>query len=294
MRRADAVLLLANVVYATSYVATRVALEAVPPATLALIRLLLASLVLVPLARAAGPAPPPAAGERWRLVGMGVVGFAAAFALGHWGLLRSTATNAALLIVVEPLALLLLGPALLGERLTLRERAGAACALAGATMVVVNGIPGVTEHMVPHWRGDVLLVFSGLAYASYTLLGRPLLARHRALPLTARSILWGIPAMAPLAVLEWQTGSRPGFTAGTLAAVLYLALVITALGYLIWNWALERVGAARAGVFINLQPVAGAALGVGLLGEPLTVFTVLGAGLVTLGLALTVRASAVG
>jgi drug/metabolite transporter (DMT)-like permease len=292
VQRADAVLLVANVVYATSYVATRVVLETVPPATLALARLLLAALILVPLARGARPAPALGPGERWRVAGMGVSGFAAAFAFGHWGLVHSTATNGALLIVVEPLTLLLLGPALLGERLTPRERAGAACALAGAALVVVNGIPGVTERLVPHWRGDVLLVLSGVAFASYSLLGRPLLARHGALPLTAKSIVWGIPAMLPLAALEWAQGGRAVWTSAAVAGTLYLAVVITALGYLIWNWALERVTAARAGVFVNLQPVAGAALGVALLGEPLTLFTVVGAGLVTLGLALTVKTSA--
>src|SRR5262245_4676821 len=220
---------------------------------------------------------------------MGVVGFAAAFAFSHWGLGRSTATNAALLVVVEPLTLLLLGPALLGERLTGRERAGAMCALSGAVLVVLNGIPGVTGRVVPHWRGDLLLVLSGVAYASYSLFGRPLLAHHRALPLTARSIVWGIPAMLPLAVLEWVQGARPVWTGTAVVGTLYLAVVITALGYLIWNWALERVTAARAGVFVNLQPVVGAGLGVALLGEPLTVFTTAGAGLVTLGLVLTVK-----
>jgi len=63
-------LLGANVVHATSYVATRVTLASVPPATLALARLVIGSLVLA-----------------------------------HWGIARSTATNAALLIVVEPVAL---------------------------------------------------------------------------------------------------------------------------------------------------------------------------------------------
>src|SRR5262245_43690631 len=287
--RADALLLVANVVYATSYVATRVTLEAVPPATLALARLVVASLILVPLARGGGPATVVAPRDRWRVVGMGVIGFAAAFAFGHWGLGRSTATNAALLIVVEPLTLLLLGPTLLGERLTGRERVGAVSAVAGALLVVVNGIPGVTERLVPHWRGDVLLVLSGIAFASYTLFGRPLLAHHRALPLTARSIVWGIPAMLPLAVLEWVQGTRPVWTATAVVGTLYLAVVITALGYLSWNWALERVTASRAGVFVNLQPVIGAGLGVALLGEPLTVFTAAGAGLVTLGLVLTVK-----
>jgi drug/metabolite transporter (DMT)-like permease len=96
--------------------------------------------------------------------------------------------------------------------------------------------------------------------------------------------------MLPLVALEWAAGRRPTWTVGALAGTLYLGVVITALAYLAWNWALERVPAARAAIFLNLQPVVGAALGVALLGEPLTAFTVAGAVLVVAGLVLTVRA----
>jgi drug/metabolite transporter (DMT)-like permease len=55
----------------------------------------------------------------------GVLGFAAAFGFANWGMARSTATNAALLITVEPISLILLSPVFLGERLTRRELVGA-------------------------------------------------------------------------------------------------------------------------------------------------------------------------
>jgi len=274
------------VVYATSYVATRVTLAHVPPATLALARLVVGALALAPLARRATSSAPFTGRDRWTIAWMGIVGFAAAFILGNWGIAASTATNAALLIVVEPVSLMLLGPALLGERLTGREALAATLAVAGAVLVVVNGIPGVTERLVPHWRGDLLLVLSGLAYASYSLLGRRVLDRHAAGPVTATSILWGALTMLPLALGEWLTGPRPVWTWAAVAGTLYLALVVTALGYLVWNWALRRVAAARAAIFLCVQPAAGALLGVVLLGEPLTVFTLLGGGLIVGGLAL--------
>jgi drug/metabolite transporter (DMT)-like permease len=72
------------------------------------------------------------------------------------------------------------------------------------------------------------------------------------------------------------------------AGGLYLAVVITALGYLLWNWALARVSAPRVAIFVTIQPIGGAVLGVVLLRDPLTVFTVAGAVLVALGLWLTV------
>ena len=207
------VLLIANLVYATGYTVTRVVLVDVGPATLALARLGLGALVLVPLARVLHPgAGPISARDRWRIFWMGVLGFAGAFALGNWGLARSTASNAALLITVEPAAVILLSPLLLGERLTRRECAGAALAVIGGAIVMLNGVPGVTVALAPHWRGDLLLVLSGLAYASYSLIGREVLSRYPALPVTAWSILWGTAAMVPLAAAEWAAGHRPRLT----------------------------------------------------------------------------------
>ncbi len=289
MRSAYALLLAANLVYATSYVVTRVALGDLPPAFLALVRLVVGAAILVPIARVLEP--PSATSERgdaWRIAWMGVVGFAGAFALSHWGLARSTATNAALLIIVEPLSIMALSPLLLGERLRRREVAGGVLALLGAVLVVLNGVPGLTHALAPHWRGDLLLVLAGLAYGAYTLIGRAVLARHSPLAVTARSIVWGAVVMVPLAVAEWLGGARPMLSPGAVVGALYLAVVITAFGYLLWNWVLARVSAPQVAIFVTVQPIGGAVLGVVLLGEPLTVFTVAGAVLIVLGLWLTV------
>ena len=278
-------LLVVNIVYATSPVVTRLVLDDVPPITLALMRLVLGAAVLLPFGRGARATP---AAQGARVFWMGALGFAAAFALSHWGIARSSATNAALLIVVEPLTLVILGPLLLGERLTKREAAGAAVAVAGAGLVVLNGVPGVTLDVLPRWRGDILLVLSGVAYASYSLLGRTVLTDTNTAAITARSIVWGAVVMAPLAALEWGAGARPSATGSALLGTLYLALVITAGAYLVWNWALARVEAARAAPFLTVQPVVGALLGAIVLGEPVTRFTAIGGALVVVGLWMTV------
>ena len=112
-------LLVVNIVYATSPVVTRLVLDDVPPITLALLRLVLGAAVLVPFGRGARATP---AGQGARVFWMGALGFAAAFALSHWGIARSSATNAALLIVVESLTLVILGPLLLGTESGLSYR----------------------------------------------------------------------------------------------------------------------------------------------------------------------------
>jgi drug/metabolite transporter (DMT)-like permease len=285
------VLILANVVYGSSYAVSRVVLEHMGPATLSFCRLAIGSLVLVPLALAQRREDRPLSrSDRWSIFWMGLFGFAAAFAFGNWGLRLSTATNAALLITVEPVSLILLSPLVLGERLTRREGVGALLTVVGATVVVLNGIPGASVAIAPHWRGDLLLVLSGAAYAGYSLFGRDVLARHRAVPVTAWSILWGLVVMAPFTVAEWLAGDRPDWTQAAIIGTLYLGLVITALGYLIWNWGLERVEAPRLAIFVNIQPLAGALLGVVALGEALTIYTVAGGVLILVGVHTAVLA----
>ena len=96
--------------------------------------------------------------------------------------------------------MMLASPIYLGERLSRREAAGAALAVVGTVLVVVNGIPGVTQNLVPHWQGDLLLVLAGVAYASYSLLGRRVLHRHAPLGVTTRSLAWGAVGILPIVV----------------------------------------------------------------------------------------------
>lgn len=278
-------LLGANIVYATSYVAARVTLQSVPPALLAFLRLAIASALLASLPHR-GPTRPYSRADHRTVAWMGILGFAGAYVGSNWGIAHSTATNAALLITVEPLTMILLSPWYLGERLSRQEAVGAALTIVGAVVLVVNGIPGLTAELVPHWSGDLVLVLAGVAYASYSLLGRGVLQRHAPLGVTTRSLVWGAAALVPFAGLEWVAGARPIWTATAVSGALYLAVVITALGYVVWNWALARVPAPRAAVFLNTQPIVGALLGAVLLGEPITLFTVLGGALVVTGLAV--------
>ncbi|PYN33563.1 MAG: hypothetical protein DME01_18105 [Candidatus Rokuibacteriota bacterium] len=275
----------ANVVYGTSYVVARVTLERVPPAMLAFSRLALGALALGLFARRQR-AKPLSGADRRAIAWMGILGFAGAYVGSNWGIAHSTATNAALLITVEPVAMILLSPWYLGERLSRRGALGATLTIVGTVVLVVNGIPGVTEKLAPHWSGDLVLVLAGIAYASYSLLGRRVLERHAPLGVTIRSLVWGAAALLPLAGLEWLSGARPAWTATAVSGTLYLAVVVTALGYVVWNWALARVPAPRAAIFLNIQPIVGALLGTLLLGEPITPFTVLGGVLVVTGLAV--------
>ena len=74
--RSDLVLLFAaNLVYATSYVATRATLDDLPPALLGLVRLVVGAAILLSVARVLEPAvESPAGADAWRIAWMGAEG----------------------------------------------------------------------------------------------------------------------------------------------------------------------------------------------------------------------------
>src|SRR5262249_62153007 len=89
VKLAELVLFAANIVYATSYVATRATLGTIPPGTLAFARLVIAWTALAPFARPRAEEPPISRHDRRTIAWMGLLGFAAAYAFSHWGIARS-------------------------------------------------------------------------------------------------------------------------------------------------------------------------------------------------------------
>ena len=120
------------------------------------------------------------------------------------------------------------------------------------------------------------------AAALWTLLTKRLMRRYRPLLTTTLTFLLGTLVLAPVVLLV--DGLPPvALPLRTWGALAGLGFGCTALTFGLWNWALQRTSASRAGVFVNLEPLAGAAFGVMLLGEPFGGGLAAGGGLVVLG-----------
>ena len=226
-------------------------------------------LVLLLLARRAKR---PTGRDVWLVVATGILCVPVGYVVHFEGLARTTATHAALLVGAGP-PLLAVAAALLGlERI--RGRDWVAIALSCVGIVVMVGAPGSGGDLV----GDALVLASMLVATAWVLLGQHLTRRLGALPATAWILIAGGVAFLPVLAV---TGAPPvALSAGTWAALAALSLGSTVGAFLLWNWGAGRLPAGRAGVFLNLEPVAGALLGVGLLGEPFGLPLLAGGGIV--------------
>lgn len=271
-----------NLGLGSTYVATAKALDGLPPFTIVVVRTLTALALLLPFA---GAAPvrallAPGDGARRAVLWMGIGGYALPLVLGNLGVALSSATNGSLLVGVEPLAVALLGALVLGERLSPLRGLALGLGLAGATLIVANGIPFLTTTVVPHLAGDLLLVAHGAAWALYTIAGKPLLASHAPAAVTAAAALVAVPALAPFAAWELRGMAWGPEAARALGWATGLGLFASGAGALAWNVALRRMDASQLAGFVFLQPLAGVALGALALGEPVTPWSLAGGALV--------------
>ena len=269
-------LVCASIVWGTADVAGKVALDAVPPITLAALRFGIAFVILWPLARYRGgdcrvPARTTAP--------LGLLGVALAFLLQNLGLERTTASNASLLQGAAPILTLGLAMVLLGERPGRMRLGGAAIAIVGVMTVTLPGgrglqIPGL---------GDALVLGSAACFAMFAVLGRRAFLMYGTFPVLAAMMAWGTAALAPASALELLTARSASIDGRDAILVLYLGAGCSALTYALWGFALRSIDAGRAVVFDNLVPVVGCVSAVLMLRESPTQWQVVGGALVVTG-----------
>jgi drug/metabolite transporter (DMT)-like permease len=278
-----AALAIAALLWSTTFVVGKWALEMLPPLSLALARFLVASLVLLPIGlRETGPLP-----GRAPLMMLGLLGVTGFYAFFNFGLALTSASEAALIQGAGPALTAMVATLVLGERLRLSGWAGLGLSGLGVGLIVLSG-SDKTDAPAP-LLGDLLLVGSLLCWAIYTIQFKRL-AHYPRMRLTAVSTALGTVLLVPLAAAEMLLGQGIGPSSeATWLAVVYLGLGPSAASYLLWNHALREVPATQAGSFLNLIPVCGVVLAALLLGEQPTGPDLLGGGLVVFGVWLTTR-----
>lgn len=185
------------------------------------------------------------------------------------GLLRSTATNGALIMALSPLVSALLAALLFREKLTLPRLAGVALGFGGVTAVVLSHPGANLSHA---GTGDLMLVASVVSFA----VGGAIVQRL-ARQLDTLFISWAIYCVGAAMLLAQALYSTASFDAAVVfpgwrpwALILFSGIFATAVSNLVWNRAIAAIGVARTAVFLYWVPVFGVGFAALLLAERLT------------------------
>ena len=280
-------LLAAMGLWGASYVAGKYALTGAGPFTVLALRLALATVILGPLARRQGFRWGMVVQKRYLLFGL--TGMFLHLGFEVVGLNFTSATSAALVIATAPAVTAAFSITMLGERLTPAIWGGIALSIVG--VILVTGGQGPDGY--PYgWLGNLLIFLGVVTWGVFTVQGKRMSTdRHPAIVSTTAATAAGTLMFIPFAVGELVVQGAPTFDAASIWSIIYLGVFASAVAYVLWNVALERVDASIAGNFINLVPVIGVILGLSI-GETMTPLQGVGGATVALGIYMSHRGSA--
>jgi drug/metabolite transporter (DMT)-like permease len=202
---------------------------------------------------------------------------------------HTTAGVAALVVALSPALTLVLALALGLDRLRGRHVVGLAVAFTGVAVVISLGTGQALS--LESGQGPLLVLGAALSFALYNVLLKPLLGRYDLLALTAASSLVGMIGLVPFLRGSTADAVADG-SAGDLALVLYLGILATFLGYILWNVGLRGLGPTRAVTYTYAISPLAVLIGAVVLDESVTAWLILGGALVVGGIALAQRTPA--
>jgi drug/metabolite transporter (DMT)-like permease len=221
----------------------------------------------------------------WGLVFAGVLEPTLAYVLINGGLARTSGTHAAIIIGLQSLMVVALAALIHRQVPTRRVMLGLALALAGLIAVTSthsSGSPTIT--------GDVMVLLGVACAAGYVVVAHGVAQRYEAVELTFYQFVFGSLALVPFVAFSLASthqGLVAQASANEIGAAVATGIFASALGFLLYNKALQGISPTLAGAGLTLIPVFGVIFAAIFLGETLTLTIVLGGLLVITGVAIS-------
>lgn len=276
-------LVLANVFWSGNYVVGHLVAGHISPLQLTAIRWAVAAPFLVGLAILIDRPDWRAALREWPMhllqAGLGLIAFCL---LSYEALRHTTALNAALVGATNPALIAVVAALVVRQRMRPRSVVGLAISLLGVLLVLTDGRllqVFTTDYNV----GGLFMLGAVAVWTAYTVIGRFLKT-----PPVASAAVQATMAAVVLAPISLTVGGPITLDAGGLWGVVYICIFPSVLSLMLWNISVKKIGADRAGVYLNLMPVFTALIALAL-GTPITLVQLVGGALVIAGVWLTSR-----
>ena len=278
-------LILTVICWGWTFVATKICLGYLSPVEVMGLRLLIGLPVMLVIILARGIKFDFK--RHGKALGLGAGILTVHFLIQVTGIKYTSATNTGWIIASIPLVTAVLAYVILKERIGRNVIIGIMIATIGILLLISKG------HIFNfQWLtsiGDWLILGSAFTWAFYTVATRDLVRACN--PLTATFMMLLAPAIIGLVLMiflsDWQKFLHLPLDA--FLSLLFLGILGTSLAHWFWQVGVARLGAAKAGIFLYLEPMATTALAVPYLHESFGFYTAIGGLLVLTGVSLAQR-----
>lgn len=279
----------AVVVWGASFIATKVALQDISPVSVVWLRFSMGVLILGAAVAMRGQFALPKGNEWAYFALLGFLGITFHQWLQSNGLQTSEAGTTAWIVATTPVFMAMLGRVVLKERLNWFKTTGIFLAFAGVLLVVSKGdlsSVSVGRFGAP---GDKLILVSAVNWAVFSVLSRRGLKSYPAglMMFHVMSLGW-IFTSIPFFVGK-NAAEIPNLTFNGWLGIAFLGIFCSGLAYIAWYDALQALSAAQTGVFLYIEPLVAVVVAFFVLGEPVTAVSLVGGGVILLGVWLVNR-----
>ena len=214
---------------------------------------------------------------------IGITGGSFYFFLQNTALDHTYAANVSILVGMSPLLTVVLAALFSrrGEKLGKKVYLGAVFAVVGVVLVVLNG--QLSFHLSP--TGDLLALAAALMWAVYSILIKPYTEKYDNFLVTRRVFFWAFLTAIPLCLFtDGLPTLTPLFTQPkVLVSWLFLGVMGNAVCFAIWNIAFKALGVVVTNNYLYASPFVTVFVGWLLLREPISLMSIVGAVLITVG-----------
>lgn len=278
-------LVLSAALIAVSLAAIYIRLADAPGVVVALYRMAIASLVMLPITLRGLRRTPLRRRSAWLTAAAGAL-LALHFAAWISSLTFTTVAASVSLASTSPLWMALMAWLFLGTAPTLGVLIGVLLAVAGAATIGFGDLSGGSEPLL----GDALALLGAVAGAGYILLGRTVQRLGVGLDAYAgTAYLVAALVLAPLPALFGH--HYLGYPAQTYAWVVLLALMPQLIGHTGINYAAKFLQPTVVATVLLLEPLGSGILALIVFGEVPSVLTLVGAAILLVGVLITLRSS---
>jgi len=274
---------LATTIWASSFVFVKIGLEYMGPLTIAGFRYFLAFIVLLPFLIRKGTIRQPISRGIWlRLFAIGISAYTVGNGALFWGLKYLPATTVSFLMSLSPLLILIAGAVWLKEIPTRWQVFGIIVSLFGSVLFFSSGLQSGEP------AGIIIVIIGLIGFMIFGILGREIAKVKQLDTITLTTIPLAIGG-GFLLLIAFPLEGMPLLSTKSVGIVLWLAIVNTALAYVLYNHSLQTLTALEMNVMLNLAPLGTALLAWWLLGERLGFVQIIGMVVMIIGVIFVQR-----
>ncbi|MDB9933442.1 EamA family transporter [Candidatus Thioglobus sp.] len=267
--------LIVPITWGLGFTLAKIGMEQFPALLIMTIRFGIAGLILVWFTK-------PPWGHMREIFVVALIGSTIQYGLTYNGLKGIDASTAAILVQLEGPILAIMGAFLLKEKLGITRALGMGLAFIG--VLIITGEPRLDGHL-----DSVILLIAGSAVWAVAQIMISRLKGLSGITILAWVAIMATPQMFVASLLiedgQWLAITTASFIDWSI--ILYLALIMTVLGYSVWYHLLSSVDVSKVSPFLMLLPITSIIAGIVLLDEKLTSSMILGGLLIMSGVAST-------